>query len=82
MQMMSPNRCTYDTTWHAKSKLVPPPAGVSQKSRPGKNRLHLDGLVPSSADDLVRDEVDAVHLISVSRQIDSDLVFLQVPQLP
>ena len=42
---------------------------------------HLDGPVPPAAHDLVRDEVDAVDLVGVPRQVGFKLVRFEVPDL-
>jgi hypothetical protein len=42
---------------------------------------HLHSLVTASAYHLVRHKVDAVHLVGMTRQIDPDLVRLEVPEL-
>jgi len=61
--------------------LVPPPKRVSLRPGTAINHSHLDSLVTTTTDDLVCDKIDTVNLVGVSRQIDSDLVLLQVPKL-
>lgn len=43
--------------------------------------LHLNGLVPPTAHDLVSHEIHAVDFVRVSRQIDSDLECFEIPEL-
>lgn len=42
---------------------------------------HLHRAVAPAADELVRDEVDAVHLVRVPGQVRFDFVRLEVPEL-
>ena len=43
--------------------------------------LHLDGLIPPTAHNLVSHEIHAVDFIRMPRQIDSNLECLQIPEL-
>lgn len=46
-----------------------------------KRNAHFNRPVPSSTDNLIRDEINTVHLIRMSRQVRLDLIRLQIPDL-
>ena len=55
--------------------------GKGGVARARRADLHFDRAVASAADELIRDEVDAVDFVSVPRQVGFELVRFQVPDL-
>lgn len=43
--------------------------------------LHFNGTISSTAHNLIRDEVNTIHLVSMTRQISFELVCFQIPYL-
>ena len=46
-----------------------------------KDNAHLDHPIPSTTDDLIRDKINAINLIGVSRQIHFNFIRFQIPDL-
>jgi len=42
---------------------------------------HLDRPIPSTANDFIRDKINAINLIGVSRQIHFNFIRFQIPDL-
>ncbi len=59
----------------------PEAAAEEGKGRAGTTNSHLHRAIAPAADELVRDEIDAVHLVRVPGQVRFDFVRLEVPEL-
>ena len=86
---MANNNITYSMDQHEdackRSDLVLPSIQEDIKSMSGRNKIkgniHFDCPISAAADDFVRDEINTVDFVRMSRQISLQLVSFQIPDL-